>query len=369
MLKKVFSWVVSPVIAYISKVFIYLFRYVSSKQFFRSLLKYVPMPVLIMGDKFAMKSFDQSLLSQPEKGSIALVTQSGIVKLIVLNMMARERLGLSKLITYDDDRSNWDVAKYLEKLAHDQETDVIMLHLESIKRGREFIDVAKKVSRLKPIIVLKSGKSGVGARSVMSHVGSLAGSDEICNAAFKQSRVIRAQTIEDMLDFAKALSFQPPAKGRKVAIVTNGGGAGIVAADACINMRLEVPELPKSIERYFQKKLPLFSGVTNPLDLKASATAEIYADALDCLLEFDGIDVIMLMVYPTPALDMEKFVDVILKLRRKYNKPMVVSATGSDKFIEYLCTLEKSSIPLYLLPERAVVGVTALVYYGQHLQL
>jgi len=322
-----------------------------------------------MGDKFAMKSFDQSLLSQPEKGSIALVTQSGIVKLIVLNMMARERLGLSKLITYDDDRSNWDVAKYLEKLAHDQETDVIMLHLESIKRGREFIDVAKKVSRLKPIIVLKSGKSGVGARSVMSHVGSLAGSDEICNAAFKQSRVIRAQTIEDMLDFAKALSFQPPAKGRKVAIVTNGGGAGIVAADACINMRLEVPELPKSIERYFQKKLPLFSGVTNPLDLKASATAEIYADALDCLLEFDGIDVIMLMVYPTPALDMEKFVDVILKLRRKYNKPMVVSATGSDKFIEYLCTLEKSSIPLYLLPERAVVGVTALVYYGQHLQL
>ena len=359
--------IVNRIITYFSKMFIYVYRYTSSRRFFRSLLKYVPSSVLIIGDRFAMKSLDQSLLVQPKQGSIALITQSGALKIIVLNMMAREGLGLSRLISYDDRKDkSWDEAELLEELAEDPETKVIMFCAESINQGRKFMNAAKKTGRMKPIIVLKSGKSKVGARAVLSHVGSLAGSDEIRSAAFKQSHVLRAQTIEEMLDFAKALSFQRLARGSKVAIITNGGGAGIIAADACISRRLEVPELPLSIQKYLKENLPLFSGVTNPLDLKVAATAEIYVEALDSLLRYDGIDMLILMVYPTPALDLEKFVDKVLKLWGNNQKPMVVSATGSHKFIEHLRKLEECGIPLYIVPERAAAGATALVYYGRY---
>lgn len=357
--------IINRTVFYLSKIFIFTFRYASPKWPFRTLLKYVPSSVLTLGDKLASRSIDQSVLSQPGRGSIGLIIESGALKIILLNMMAKERLGLSKLICYDERKKNWNEAGMLEELAKDDETKVIIMCLESIRSGRQFMHVARDISKKKPIIVLKSGKSRVGARAVMSHVGFLAGADEICNAAFKQSGILRAQTIEDVLDFAKALSFQTTAKGSRIAILTNGGGAGIVAADACLGKGLEVPSLSRSVQKCFRRKIPLFSGTTNPLDLRASATAEVYANAINCLLVSDDVDLIMLMVYPTPALDINRFVSLVLKLQRKLTKPLVVCGTGSEKFINRLLILERSHIPVYILPERAVSGAAALVYFGR----
>lgn len=353
-------------VAFCSKAFVYLFRVASSKPSLRALLKYVPFRVLMIGDRIAMRSFDQSLLNKPSQGSVGLIVQSGALELIVLNMMFREGIGLSKAISFDDvKKGNWNEAELLEELAKDPETDVIVFCSESIIQGREFMKIARAVTKMKPVIAFKSGKSEIGAKAVLSHVGSLAGSDLICSAAFRQSGVLRAQTIEEMLDFAKALSFQPRVKGPKVAIVTNGGGAGVIAADECIRLGLKIPDLPQSMQEYLERKLPLFSGMTNPLDIKFAATAETYADVLDCLFAFDGIDVILLMIYPSPALDTEKLVGALLKLKNRYEKPMIISAIGSAKFIGQLHKLEEIGIPIYLLPERASNGVAALVYYGQ----
>lgn len=304
-----------------------------------------------------------SLLRQPKKGSIAFISQSGAIEIIVSNLMAREGLGRSKSISYDH-RESKDEVELLRDLARDPETKVIMLFIEAIKQGRRFMRAAKNISSIKPIIALRAGKSQAGARAVLSHTGSLAGSDEIYTAAFKQSGILRARTIEEMLDSARALALQPTARGRRVAIITNGGGAGIIAADACISIGLEVPELPQVVQDRLKKELLPYSGTTNPIDITGAANVDNYVVVLDSLLKNEYIDVVILIVYPIPTLDIEKFVGVVLKLWRDNPKPMMISAIGSDEFMEHLRKLEKNGIPLYLQPERAAAGAAALVNYG-----
>jgi acetyltransferase len=351
---------------FLSKIFIRLFRTAASYQFFETLLNHFPKQALLVGGKFAMKSFDNSFDGQPTQGNVALVTQSGALKIILLNMMAREGIGLSTFFLCDAmDSKSFDETDYLAKLSEDSETRVILFCIENINRGRKFMDVARKITESKPIIVLKSGKSKAGAKAVLSHTGSLAGDEKIYDSAFKQSHVLRAQTIEEMLDFAKALAFQPRTRGCKVAIITNGGGAGIMAADACSSAGLEVIDLPQVVHDPLGRRVQNFFGIHNPIDLKYSATAETYSKAMQFLLACISIDIIILMVYPSPALDVNDFVDKIAVLCQKSTKSLIVSANGSETFIKLLGRLEEFGIPLYLLPERAVNGAKALAYYGQ----
>ena len=363
---KILRFVTSNVSKCMGRIAIQFYRFASKRHSFRVLLNHVPLSMLKIGGNIAGSSLESSFIDNPSQGTIGLIVQSGSMKTILLNQLAKEGLGLSRLIYYYDRMNRGcDESEFIEELAQDPRTRVILFCTESISKGRRFIIASSKVTASKPIVVFKSGRSEVAARAVSSHVGSLAGSDAIYNAAFRQSGCLRVDTIEELIDSAKALSFQQPAKGKKVGILTNGGGAGIVAADACLNKGLEVPALSQSIRECFKKEIPLFSGVTNPLDLKVLATAEVYANAIDCLLTSDEVDLIILMVYPTPALDVDKFVGLILKLQRKFTKPLVICGSGSDKFIDRLRALESSNIPVYILPERAVSGASALAYFGR----
>jgi acyl-CoA synthetase (NDP forming) len=325
------------------------------------------MSALVIGDKFAQRSFDGSLISQPRPGSIGIITQSGALKIILLNMMAKENLGMSKLLLSDKNvNKGIDEVEFVKELGSDSQTTVILLCVESINRGRKFMEVAREIAKTKPIVVLKSGKSKAGTEAVFSHTGSLSTSDEIYDAAFCQLHILRAQSIEEMFDFAKALVLQPPALGNKVAILTNGGGSGIIAADACSISGLEVADLSRCIQDTSDEKTRLFLGIHNPFDLRFFATAETYEQSLRFLFACKSIDAIILMVYPSPALDVDRLVDKIVELWRGQKKTLVVSGNGSDRFMKLLSRLECSGIPVYLLPERAVNGMKALVYYGRH---
>jgi acyl-CoA synthetase (NDP forming) len=364
-----FSSLMNALTVLSSKTFIYLYRWASLNRSFRILLKNVPLSVLEIGNKVAARSMEKSFHSQPKKGSIALAVQSGSLRIIMLNQMAKEGIGLSKLKYYYRSKNEEIESKILDELCLDPETRVIVFVIESMSQARQFMLKAKEVNKKKPIIILKGGHSKAGASAVLSHVGSLAGSDEIWKGALRQSGILRAQTIEETIDFAKSLSMLGPLYGDKVGIITNGGGAGIIAADACVTRGLEVPELALLVQKSLAESVALFSGVTNPLDLRVLATAEMYKEAIATLFGSNCIDVLLLIVCATPALDVDKLVDVILEQRRRHQKPILVCVAGSDEFVEHFHSLKVSSIPVYLVPERAAAGVAASVCYGKLLKL
>ncbi len=301
-------------------------------------------------------------LKRPKQGSIAFVSQSGAVGSTILDWLAAEGVGISKFISYGNG-VDVNETSLIEYLAKDEKTKVIALYLEGIKSdGKEFMKVAKKVSKIKPIVVLKAGKTSKGSKAVASHTGSLAGSERIFAAVFKQTGIIEAQNWEELVDFSKAFAMQPLPKSDKLAIVTNGGGYGVLATDEAERLNLELPEPSDQLKKSLQKKLPAYVSFHNPLDITGDATTERYKIALEEILhEFDGAVVITLMQVPT--LD-SRITDVIISMK-KLGKPMLCCMTGSEFTERAEKILESNDIPVYQTPERAVRTFSALVYYAK----
>ena len=300
-------------------------------------------------------------LKRPKQGSIAFVSQSGAVGSTILDWLAAEGVGVSKFISYgngiDVNESN-----LLEFLAKDEKTKVIAVYLEGLKaEGKEFMKIAKEVSKRKPIVVLKAGKTEKGMKAVASHTGSLAGSERIFAAVFKQTGIIEAQNWEELVDFSKALSMQPLPKSDRVAIVTNGGGYGVLAADEAERQNLKLPEPSGQLKKVLKNKLPPYVSLHNPLDITGDATTERYQIVLEEVLkkEFDGVIVISLMQVPT--LD-SKITDIIVSMK-KFGKPILCCMTGSEFTAKAERILENNGIPVYQTPERAVRTFSSLVYY------
>ncbi len=236
------------------------------------------------------------------------------------------------------------------------------MYIESIDNGKEFLDIAKKSK--KPIVVLKAGKTEKGKEAVMSHTGALAGKYEIYSAAFKQAGILEAKTTEELFDFSKALASQPLLKNKKVAILTDGGGYGIVATDAVIMNGLELAELSKETLKELKSFLPSYATMNNPVDLTGDATSERYQLALDALLrdrEVAGVICIALLQIPTITDDI---IDV-LRDSKIHGKPVVVNATGGAYTRERARKLESFGIPVYQTPERAVKSMAMLYNYNE----
>lgn len=302
-------------------------------------------------------------LKRPRQGGIAFVSQSGAVGSTILDWLAAEGVGISKFISYGNG-IDVNEARLIEYLAEDEKTKVIAVYLEGIKSdGKEFMKIAKKVSKKKPIVVLKAGKTARGTQAVASHTGSLAGSERIFAAVFKQSGIIEAENWEELVDFSKALAMQPLPKDDRLAIVTNGGGYGVLATDEAERLNLELPELNETMKKTLQKKLPNYVSFHNPLDITGDATTERYELALEEILkkDFDGVVVISLMQVPT--LD-SKITDAIISMK-KFGKPILCCMTGSEFTARAEKILENNEIPVYQTPERAVRTFSALVYYAK----
>jgi acetyl coenzyme A synthetase (ADP forming)-like protein len=237
----------------------------------------------------------------PPPGNVGFLSQSGALGLAMIELASERRLGLSTFASIGNraDITGNDVLEYWESAA---DTDVALLYIESFSDPRRFSRVARRIGRRKPIVVVKSGRSQAGARATISHTGALlAGSDATVAALFEQAGVIRTDTLGEMLDVVSLLASQPLPAGRRVAIVTNAGGPGVMCADACEAAGLEVPELPEELREQLRKLLPAEAALGNPVDMVATATADQYRGVIGLLAAWGGIDA-MIVIFIRPLL-------------------------------------------------------------------
>ncbi|MHA1616314.1 MAG: acetate--CoA ligase family protein [Candidatus Njordarchaeales archaeon] len=307
---------------------------------------------------------------RPKKGYIMFISQSGALGVSVLDYMYGEGIGISKFISYGNkvDVDEVDMLLYALK---DDSVRVVMIYIEGIKGdGRPFVKIGKEFSKHKPIVVLKGGRTRAGARAAMSHTASLAGNVRIYQVAFETMGAIVADDLVEFLDVTKALAFQPPAQGENIAIVTNGGGAGILAADKAEKVRLNVIPTPEKLLEKLKKaqeedKIPSVATFSNPIDLSGSAFNESYTAAVEAVMEDDNIHAVLIIGLHHVPLLTSSFVDEIAKIVKKYKKPVVaVDIGGADMANWVRDRFDSHGIPAYPTPERGIVALKALVKYG-----
>ncbi len=299
----------------------------------------------------------------PEKGSIAVISQSGGVGACLLDWACFYNIGISKFAFVGDkiDVNDVDLLSYFGK---DRQTKVICLYMEGVKNGRKFIQEARKIAKKKPILVLKGGVTQESALRAKSHTASIAGSDQVFDAAFKKAGIIRVENIEELMDMSVALSKQPPMLGDKVAIVSNVGGPAILTADAVERFGLKLADLSEKTKKEIESSYPGVDA-TNPIDMIADAKAERYRKVLDTVLadkNVDGVIVINMLksTFFEPK-DAKSFPKIVSKYPRK---PVVDVPAGGEDFAKVYEVLGRSRIPLYNLPEKAAKALKVLRTYG-----
>lgn len=298
-------------------------------------------------------------------GNIALISQSGAFASALLDWFFSEGIGISKFVSYGN-RTDVDEPDLLEFLLHDKKTKCIVMYIEGPKDGRELMATLKKVTKQKPVVVLKSGKSTAGIKAAASHTGSLAGSYPVFRGMLRQAGAVEAETLDDAFDYAKIFSTQPAMKGKRVAIVTNGGGYGILCADACTEECLELAELSDRTKREIKKVLPSYSSLHNPVDLIGDANADRYRATLDALALDPEVDAIVVVsLFQTSSLGPE-VVDVISGISRTRKKPVVVCATGGAYTGTLVKNLEESGVPVFKTPNRTLKALRALYTHSRN---
>jgi acetyl coenzyme A synthetase (ADP forming)-like protein len=305
-------------------------------------------------------------MGRPKQGSISFISQSGAVGSTILDWLSEEKIGITKFISYGN-AMDVNESDLIEFLGRDEKTKVIVVYLEGIKsEGKKFIETLKRVTKIKPVIILKSGKTDKGIKAVASHTGSLAGSAKIYSSVFKQAGVIEANSWEELFDFARAFS-QPVPKKNRVVIITDGGGFGVLATDECERQKLQLSEPSEKLKSSLKNKFPPYIILHNPIDLTGDATAERYRIAMEeCLRsgEYDGV--IAITLFQVPTLE-EKITEILIEMK-KFKKPIICCATGG-RFTKRLSDiLEGNSIPVYSAPERAVRAFNSLVKYATWLK-
>lgn len=303
----------------------------------------------------------------PPAGNVAFASQSGAVGVAVLDGARELGIGISEFVSMGNkaDVSGNDL---LEHWADDPRTRVVLLYLESFGNPRRFMDVARRVARKKPIVVVKSGRTAAGARAATSHTGALAGLDVAVDALLGQAGVLRTANIRQLFDVGVLLSSQPVPAGGRVAILTNAGGPGIMAADACESEGLEVPPPSPPTEAALRALLPPEASVRNPIDLLASAPAAHYEAALRHLLADPGYDAAIALFVPPIVTDAVQVAEAIRAAAAGGDKPVLTCFMGEHGVPDALATLRAARLPTYAFPEPAAMALAAAVRYGRWLQ-
>lgn len=301
---------------------------------------------------------------QPPAGRVAFSSQSGALGLAILDYARELNLGISQFVSVGNkaDVSGNDL---IEFWGQDDGTDVILLYLESFGNPSKFVQLARRVSREKPIVAVKSGRTVSGARAATSHTGALAGSDAAVDALFHQSGVIRTDTIEELFDTALLLAYQPVPSGKRVAILTNAGGPGIMAADACESAGLALPALSAKTMKALRAFLPAEASVRNPVDMIASARAESYQKALTLLVADENVDAVIVIFVPPLVTGAPDVARAILAGGKGSRKPILSCFMGSHGIPESLKSLNEGHIPSYAFPEAAAHTLARVAQYGR----
>ncbi|MFP3983610.1 MAG: acetate--CoA ligase family protein [Desulfurivibrionaceae bacterium] len=318
---------------------------------------------LINTDNLMNASFAGNM---PAPGNISVISQSGALCAAILDSAAYRHLGLAKIISIGN-KADLDESDLLLQLAEDDKTSVIIAYLEDIAVGNEFVKAATEASSSKPVIILKSGTTPAGQKAASSHTGVLAGAEIAYGAAFKRSGVIRADTYEDLFDYATAFAMQPLPRGNRILIVTNAGGPGTMAADSVEKSGMRVAMLDRNTSTALREKLPATASINNPVDVLGDAPPERYAAVITAAQNDEYVDGIIVLLTPqTMTLPAETARAVASCLQR--SKPVVAAFMGGAHVLPGREELSAAGLPDYPSPERAVEALKAMVEYSSWLK-
>jgi acetate---CoA ligase (ADP-forming) len=304
-------------------------------------------PTSMLNASFARK--------MPDQGRIAFLSQSGALCTAVLDYALDKGIGFSKFVSFGNKAgvTDIDLMRYLHK---DPQTDVILVYLEELRDGRGLIEAAREITRgpgAKPILLIKSGRTVQGADAAASHTGSLAGEDVIADAVLKEAGIIRVDTIDELFNSAIMMTYQPPPRGRKLAIVTNAGGPGVMATDAAVNMGLEIPRFGEETTKKLKTALPAAANIKNPVDVIGDARADRYSAAIEAVLDDDNVDQALVILTPQSMTDIESIAECVVTGHKGTDKPLACSFMGGRDVQAGIDILQAARIPHYILPEWA----------------
>jgi acetyl coenzyme A synthetase (ADP forming)-like protein len=300
------------------------------------------------------------------KGHAALSSQSGGIGMAIIGFSRSAKMGVSAIVGLGN-KSDLDEDDLLTFFEQDDATHVIAMHCEDLKDGRSFADVAKRVSKKKPIVVLKAGRTSAGAKAASSHTGALAGDDKIYDDVLRQSGVIRAPGLRDMLDYARALQKLPTPKGENVVIITGAGGSGVLLSDACVDNGLSLMKMPPDLDTAFRKFIPPFGAAGNPVDITGGEPPTTYKNTIKLGLEDERIHALILGYWHTiitpPMVFAKLVVEVVAEMKAKgIAKPIVASLAGDVQVEEAAEYLYDHGIPSYAYSTEIPVAVLGAKY-------
>ncbi len=300
------------------------------------------------------------------KGSVALSSQSGGIGMAIVGFSRSAKMGVSAIVGVGN-KCDLDEDDLLTFFEQDENTQIICQHLEDLKDGRAFAEVAKRVSKKKPVVVLKAGRTNMGARAASSHTGALAGNDKIYDDVFRQSGVIRARSLRDLLDFGRAIPLLPTPAGNNVVIITGAGGSGVLLSDACVDNGLTLMAMPADLDAAFRKFIPPFGAAGNPVDITGGEPPATYQKTVRLGLEEPRIHALILGYWHTiitpPMVFARLMVEVVAEMRAKgFVKPVVASLAGDIEVEEAAEYLYQHGIPAYAYSTEIPVAVLGAKY-------
>ncbi len=299
----------------------------------------------------------------PAAGSIGYLSQSGAILAAILDIANASGIGFSKLVSFGN-KADIDELEIILAMGEDPETKVITGYLESITDGPNFTRHAEQISGNKPILLIKAGGTEAGAKAASSHTGSLAGGERAYECVFERAGVIRCNSIKQQFDYAIAFANQPLPKGSKIAVITNAGGPGIIAADAIERQGLGFAELSDETIEKLRSKLPAAANFYNPVDVLGDALADRYEYAMDVVLDDANVDILLVLLTPQAMTDATATAEAVVRAaKRKSQKPVLTCFIGSKKVEEGVMILRDGGIPQYISPEHAVATAKVMANY------
>jgi acyl-CoA synthetase (NDP forming) len=301
-------------------------------------------------------------VKRPKKGGLSILTQSGSFAVLIMDEMATEGIGVARIVSYGN-KVDVDEAACLDLLADDEDTRYVLLYIESVENGREFVDAASRCTAKKPVIAIKVGRGEAGMHAARSHTGAMGGKYEIYRAAFRKAGIIEVDGYEGLKDACRVLDAYDMVDGNKVLIITDGGGIGVSMADACEDYGLDVKRLSQDSKNHLNSRLPAFSATDNPIDLTASAKDDDYFTALEEGF-MNGYDLaIVTVLWGAPALT-AGIVDRIDEVQTRYNKPVIICSPGGEFTRNKYRLFEEKGMPVFSTPEAAVRAAAVLTGRG-----
>lgn len=311
---------------------------------------------------------DTTFLSPPgpTPGDVAFISHSGAICAAVIDWARGQGFGLSRLVSLGN-QVDINETDMLTQVASDPYTKVLTLYMEGVSNGRRFVEQAREVTRRKPVIALKVGRFESGKRAAASHTGALAGQESAFNAAFRRAGVIRADTSEELFEWARALAWCPLPKGRNVAVLTNSGGPGVTAADALESLELRMASFQEKTRTALRATLPPAASVDNPVDMLAAATPQQYANCLRILLADPGVDSVLVILPPPPMSTAGGTAKAMIPVIYTSDKPVVVALMGERLIQEAVEHFRAARVPEYRFPERAASALAILAQRAETL--